>query len=311
MSVGHSKHKILIVDDMALNIKILGESLRNNYEIVVATNGKKALSIAKSESPPDLILLDILMHGMDGHEVCKILKEDERTKNIPVIFISARGEMEDETRGLELGAVDYIIKPFSMPIVNARIKTHLSLKTKNDMLENLVSIDHVTNIPNRRKFDELLDSEWYRAKRAAKPISLILIEIDFFKTFNENYGHTEGNACLRMVAQVLENTLKRPADFMARYGSYKFAVALPETNSDAAITVGNMIQTNVKNMNIPHSFSQVSDQVTLSLGVATIIPSKDTSKTSSSPSDLMNTSDSALCRSIEHGRNQIKSIFIK
>ncbi len=134
MSVKHSKHKILIVDDMALNIKILGESLRKNYEIFVATSGKKALAIATSENPPDLILLDILMHEMDGYEVCRILKEDERTKDIPVIFISARGEMEDETKGLELGAVDYIIKPFSMPIVNARIKTHLSLKMKNDEL---------------------------------------------------------------------------------------------------------------------------------------------------------------------------------
>ncbi|MCP4273810.1 MAG: response regulator, partial [Gammaproteobacteria bacterium] len=134
MSVKHFKHKILIVDDMALNIKILGESLRNNYEIVVATSGKKALAIATSENPPDLILLDILMHEMDGYEVCRSLKEDDRTKEIPVIFISARGEIEDETKGLELGAVDYIVKPFSMPIVNARIKTHLSLKMKNDEL---------------------------------------------------------------------------------------------------------------------------------------------------------------------------------
>ncbi len=311
MSVKQPKHKILIVDDMALNIKILGESLRKNYEIVVTTSGKKALEIATSETPPDLILLDILMHGMDGHEVCKILKGDERTKNIPVIFISSRGEMEDETKGLELGAVDYIIKPFSMPIVNARIKTHLSLKMKNDMLESLVSIDRVTDIPNRRKFDELLDREWYRTRRAAQPISLILMDIDFFKNFNDNYGYADGNACLKNVAQVLENTINRPADFIARYSSYKFAAALPETNSDSAVAVGGMIQADVKNMNIPHSFSQVSDKVTLSLGVATIIPSKDTSKTSSSPDDLIKAADSALCKAKEHGRNQIKSIYVK
>ncbi len=311
MSVKQSKHKILIVDDMALNIKILGESLRHNYEIIVATSGKKALEIATSKTPPDLILLDILMHGMDGYEVCKILKEDERTKNIPVIFISSRGEMEDETRGLGLGAVDYIIKPFSMPIVNARIKTHLSLKTKNDMLESLVSIDRVTDIPNRQKFDELLEKEWHRARRAAKPISLILMDIDFFKRFNDNYGYSEGNTCLKKVAQVLENTLKRPADFIARYGSYRFAATLPETNSDSAVVVGGMIQANVENMNISHSFSQDSDKVTLSLGVATITPSKDTTKASSSSDDLIKAADSALCKAKEHGRNQIKCINMK
>ncbi len=311
MSVKHSQNKILIVDDMALNIKILGESLRNDYEIVVATNGKKALAIATSENPPDLILLDIVMHEMDGYELCKIIKEDDRTKNIPVIFISSRGEMEDETKGLELGAVDYIIKPFSMPIVNARVKTHLTLKMKSDMLESLVTIDELTDIPNRRKFDELFNKEWYRARRAAKPLSLIFMDIDFFKNFNNNYGYAEGNACLKKVAQVLEKNLKRSSDFLARYGSYKFAAFLPETNIDSAVIVGDMIRIDVENMNIPHAFSQVSDHVTMSMGVATTIPPKDTSKTAPLPGDLIKTADSVLSEAKDHGRNLIKSIYMK
>jgi sigma-B regulation protein RsbU (phosphoserine phosphatase) len=128
------RHRILIVDDQPTNIKILGAALRSDYDIVIATGGSKALEIARSEEL-DLILLDVMMPGMDGYEVFRFLKKGERTKDIPVIFVTAMSEVHDEVKGFELGAVDYIIKPFKLPVVRARVKTHLELKWKSDLIE--------------------------------------------------------------------------------------------------------------------------------------------------------------------------------
>jgi len=143
----NGREKILIVDDIPSNIRILGQLLRARYDILVATGGKNALSIAASQNPPDLVLLDIMMPGMDGYEVCRRLKSDPRSENIPVIFITAKGEVEDETKGLETGAVDYIVKPFTPSIVMARVRTHLELKRQRDklarMTRDLTELNHM------------------------------------------------------------------------------------------------------------------------------------------------------------------------
>ncbi len=263
-----SKPKILIVDDMPLNIKIISKTLKDDYNIVVATSGEKALGLAASASPPEIILLDIIMPQMDGYEVCRKLKENNKTKNIPVIFISAKGEMEDEAKGLELGAVDYIIKPFSVPIVNARIKTHLSLKRKTEMLERLVFIDGLTEILNRRGFNKFLEQEWDREKRTKNPLSLALISMDSLKKAGDCYAQLLGNDGLHKVAQVLAKSLRRPADLVARYGDEEFAILLPETDIEATMEIAEKIRANVENMGIRYSNSENENRVTLTVGAA-------------------------------------------
>jgi len=206
------KHcKVLLVDDIQANINILYKTLKNEYDIESERDGESALKHIES-FPPDLILLDILMPGIDGYEVCKRLKANKRAKNVPVIFITSKSEEEDESKGLELGAVDYITKPFSKPIVRARVKNHLIMKKQRDLLENLSNRDGLTGIPNRRSFDMQLKTEWQRAVRSAVPLSLILMDLDFFKKFNDTYGHAAGDDCLKRVAQTLSNSLKRPID---------------------------------------------------------------------------------------------------
>jgi diguanylate cyclase (GGDEF)-like protein len=292
--------RILIVDDEPRNIAVLAEILKSEYKTVAAKSGPQALSRAQSDMPPDLILLDIMMPEMDGYEVCKRLKADDRTKNIPVIFVTAMSEIDDEMKGFELGAVDYITKPVQPALVRARAKTHLGLKRKTDLLERLVSIDGLTEIPNRRRFDEIVDLEWRRAQRDGQPITLMLMDIDYFKRFNDNYGHALGDECLRAVAGTLQTTLKRPADFVARYGGEEFAAVLPELNGKDAAVVAERLRDAVQGLYIRHDNSHVSAYVTLSIGVATTIPS-----TSSSHQELIESADTMLYHAKNSGRNQI------
>lgn len=297
-----SKGKVLIVDDIPTNIKILGEALRTDYEISVAISGEKALEISMSDNQPDLILLDIVMPHMDGYEVCRRLKENAQTMNIPIIFITAKDDVSDETKGLELGAVDYITKPFNLPIIRARLRTHLSLKRKTDMLESLVSLDGLTDMPNRRRFDEFLEQEWKRSKRSLVPISLIMADVDFFKNYNDSLGHTAGDECLKKVSSLLLSSIHRPSDLAARYGGEEFAVILPETDLSSAVAVAERIRIDLKEKKIPHADSAVSDFVTFSIGVASAIPEEN-----ESPISLIDLADKALYDAKHNGRDRVET----
>lgn len=209
--------KLLIVDDAPINIQLLNDVLKDDVRVFFATNGSDALKIA-STTIPDLILLDIMMPEMDGYEVCRKLKTDPLLRDIPVIFITAKSQQEDEATGLELGAVDYITKPFSPGIVRLRVRNHLELKRQRDLLGRLSFLDGLTGLPNRRGFDEFLSREWRRAVRNKSHISIVMIDIDKFKDYNDSYGHLAGDDCLKKVAAILENSLDRAADFVARYG---------------------------------------------------------------------------------------------
>ncbi len=297
----NKKQRILIVDDEPANIKVLGNALKEEYQISFATGGEQALKIAGSDT--DLILLDIMMEDMNGYEVCRKLKNSSKTGNIPVIFITAMSNEEDETRGLEAGAVDYITKPFSMPIVKARVRTHLELKRHRDMLEHLSALDGLTGIPNRRRFDEFLEQEWKRAVREASYLSLIMIDIDYFKKFNDNYGHCAGDDCLRKVAITLSESVSRPSDLVARYGGEEFAAILPKTDREGTVFVADTMRKRIESLRIPHSYSKTGIYLTVSLGTATIIPSLHTT-----PSTLINGSDRALYEAKRSGRNQLKSL---
>ncbi|RQD61862.1 MAG: PleD family two-component system response regulator [Desulfonatronovibrio sp. MSAO_Bac4] len=296
--------KILVVDDTPTNIQVLAEILGQEYEIFFALNGPEGLAMAEAQQP-DIILLDIMMPKMDGFEVCLKLKKNPLTKNIPVIFITALNMEEDEARGLELGAVDYITKPIRPSVVRARVKNHVELKRYRDYLENISMKDGLTGVPNRRRMDEYLEQEWKRSKRKNKPISLLMLDIDHFKLYNDNYGHSEGDECLKKVASAIEESLSRPADMTARFGGEEFVCILPETDESGAKLIAQRVQENIKKMSIPHEYSPVDSLITLSIGIATTIPDE-----SASQQELLKNADQMLYQAKNSGRNQIQSASI-
>ncbi len=301
----HPRQKILIVDDAPSDIKILREGLKSDYEIAFAINGDDALKVVRSGEPPDLVLLDLMMPGMDGYELCERLKSDDKTRGISVVFLTVRNEERFETQGFQVGAIDYITKPFSLQVVKARVRTHLESKRQRDLLENLSSIDELTGIANRRRFDVILSLEWRRAVRRAVPLALVLVDIDYFKAFNDTYGHPAGDDCLRTVARALAASLERAGDVVARYGGEEFAVVLPDTDSQRAGDVGERLRAAVDSLNIRHSDSPVADRVTISLGAASTFPQNEVS-----PQSLTEAADNMLYEAKKEGRNRVRSVTL-
>ncbi|MDD5755447.1 MAG: diguanylate cyclase, partial [Methylococcales bacterium] len=227
--------RLLIVDDDPINIRLLAH-LFEDYDVLFATTGKKALEIALHEQP-DLILLDVMMPKMNGYEVCRRLKADSLTADIPVIFITAHSDVNEEIRGLEVGAADYISKPFCPGVVKIRVRNQIELKHAREKLTRLAITDGLTGIANRRCFDEQLAHEWHRATRTNQSLALAMIDVDWFKKYNDHYGHQAGDDCLRQVAMVLTHSAKRDSDFVARYGGEEFALILPMTHHETALIV--------------------------------------------------------------------------
>ena len=178
-------------------IQLLGRILSELGNLRFATSGEDALRLAR-ESAPDLILLDAEMPGMSGFEVCEALKADPALADVPVIFVTSHSEPAFEVSGFELGAADFIAKPVSAPLVLARVKTQLRVKRMADELRRIATIDVLTGVANRRRFDESLEREWRRARRSGDPLALLMIDVDHFKLFNDRYGHPAGDACLRV-----------------------------------------------------------------------------------------------------------------
>lgn len=297
------KRHIMIVDDMPSNIKLLANGLKDDYVLYVASSGEKAIEIAQEESNLDLILLDIMMPGLNGYDVCRALKSDPKTNHIPIVFVSALDEVNDEEKGLNLGAVDYIIKPFHLPIVKARVRNHINLKLKTDMLEKLSHIDGLTQIANRRFFDEILSREAQRLVRdGGLSLGVIMMDIDYFKPYNDHYGHGVGDECLKNVAKTLASTIRRPADSVARYGGEEFVVVLPETTLEGVMLMAEKMRLAVAALHIKHEYSQVADFVTISLGAsAGLLTHEDDAKT------LLAEADKALYVAKNEGRNRAVS----
>lgn len=277
---------------------LLAGLLEEQYEVLTAENGTKGIEIAVVEAP-DLILLDVTMPGMDGYAVCETLKDAIETRSIPVIFVTAMDNLEHETRGLELGAIDYITKPFSPQIVKARVRNHLELKLARDRLMQLSMIDGLTAIANRRQFDRVLAQEWHRAVRRESSLSLLLMDIDFFKQYNDRYGHLKGDDCLKQVALVLDKKLKRPGDLVARYGGEEFVCVLPETELEGAVHVAQRIIDFMPILNVEHEKSSVAEFVTLSIGISCIQP-----RANLNIPDFIEQADKALYRAKQNGRNR-------
>lgn len=322
--------KILLVDDREDTLDLLTLLLsQQGYSIESTIEPYKAIDLVE-KIKPDLILLDIMMPKINGYQLCSILRKNQHTHDIPVIFISALDKTEKKIKGFEIGGVDYITKPFDLDEVIVRVNHHLhvsrlqkELKVKNNILKheleirielehklrstnqklkNLAIVDRLTGIANRRKFDLKIEQEWFRLAREQAFLSLILIDVDYFKLYNDAYGHQGGDDCLKQVAQTISRTVKRPADLVARYGGEEFAIILPSTNSKGATHVANCIKNAIEELKIPHTNSTVADYVTVSQGIATTIPDPDSLFES-----LICLADVALYEAKERGRNSFVS----
>ena len=292
------KPTILVVDDMTTTLLLIHDLLKDTYEVKIAKSGTKALEILESPNDIDLILLDIEMPDINGYDVCKRIKNNEQTKNIPIIFITGRTSQEDEEYGLNLGAIDYITKPFNKAIVKLRIKNYLDLKIKNDMLEKLSMYDGLTNIRNRRFFDETFEKTFSEIKRDKKSLAVLMIDIDFFKPYNDNYGHGQGDETLRKVAKALEKTIKRASDFVARYGGEEFVILLKDINKDGVEAVANNLLNAVRELKITHEFSKIENYVTISIGASFYNSNSDITKL-----ELLLKADETLYNVKNSGRN--------
>lgn len=262
---------LLIVDDQPINIRLLYELFNDECDVYMASSGENALEKAK-ELLPDLILLDVVMPGLNGYDVCRKIKSDPLTASIPVVFVTGHYDEADEVQGFECGAVDFIHKPINPVITRARIQNQLLLKRQSDFLRSLAFIDGLTGIANRLKFDKAIERAWLQCVRDKNPISLIMIDVDHFKKYNDEYGHQAGDDCLRAVAESISQSLSRPYDLVARYGGEEFVCLLPSTSSEGALLIAEKIKQSVQDKALEHKQSESYGVVTISLGCATTFP---------------------------------------
>lgn len=291
--------KILLVDDQVVNIKILHQLLQDDYDIYMARDGNQAIDMCKKVNP-DLVLLDIEMPILNGFDVCAHLKNDPDTQEVAVIFVSGHFDEDKEVRGFQLGAVDFIHKPINPVITKARIKNQIRLKLNTDLLRTIALIDGLTGVANRRQFEQVLPVSWSQCAREKQPLTVILLDIDFFKHFNDTYGHTEGDVCLRLVAQKIHDTVNRPYDLVARFGGEEFICILPNTDLIGGTYVAQQIVDSIVSLKIPHINSSISAFVTISAGVSSVVPEYDMSSTT-----LIEEADKQLYIAKDRGRNRV------
>lgn len=291
--------RVLAVDDQPLNLKVLYQALQSEHTVLAATSGQQALDIARDKQP-DLILLDVVMPDLDGFETCRRLKADPATRDIPVIFVTGETDPQSETRGLGLGAVDFITKPINVEVVRARVRTHLTLKRQADQLRSWVYIDGLTGAYNRRHFEERLRAEWGRCQRTHAPLSVLMIDIDHFKRLNDTYGHAHGDVCLRAVARSLGGGLQRSTDQLFRFGGEEFVCLLPNTHEAGALVVADHLRLQVESLQVEHPTGGSPIQVTVSIGVGVMrVPPMTSSD------EMMREADHNLYLAKAQGRNRV------
>jgi diguanylate cyclase (GGDEF)-like protein len=300
---------ILVVDDINQNLSVIGSILEEvGYDTTFATSGEQALERVQM-ARPDLILLDLMMPGMNGLDVCEALKADLTLAELPIIFLTASQEKEHLLQAFDKGAVDYVTKPFNAPELLARVRTHLELKYTRDRLqkslqeqarlaqelEKLANIDPLTEVWNRRHLLELAEREFHRADRYQRPFSVLMLDIDHFKTINDTYGHAVGDEALKLMAKTVLQTLRK-TDYFGRFGGEEFVAFLPETDLETAIAVAERIRLALAEIAIPIDLSLI--HMTVSIGVATHQVRDD------SLDNLLKRSDTALYKAKKQGRNQ-------
>ena len=292
--------KVLVADDDPINREVLGELLKPEYTVLLAKNGAQTLEKA-ARLVPDLILLDVVMPDMDGYEVLRRLRAEPQTAHISVIFISGLDRPEDEANGLNMGAADYIAKPFNATVVTARVALHLQVVRQRRMLERLAHIDGLTELANRRRFDQLFAAEWQAAQRHGRPLSLALLDIDCFKQYNDQYGHPAGDRVLRAVARTAASFMRRPVDLAARYGGEELVMLMPDTPAVHARGLLEGLAQAIEQLAIPHVASLVAPVLTVSVGGATLVQDG-----AESAAQLLDAVDEQLYRAKHGGRNRVE-----
>ncbi len=291
--------KVLVVDGSEASRQTLSEILRADYSVLLAKDGEEGLALARKYLP-DMVLLEVVMPDLDGYEVLRRLKEDERTSSICVVFLTGLDVPEAEEVGLNAGASDYVTKPFHSAVVKARVDLHMQVVRQRRMLESLANIDGLTELPNRRLFDTVFAAEWARASRTGSPLSLALMDVDFFKRYNDHYGHAMGDQALRLVARALHKRVQRRADTAARYGGEEFVVVMPETPLEGALELAEKLRLAVQNLGVAHKRSSAAVSLTLSIGVAC-----SATDAVSTPEALLERADERLYRAKKTGRNRV------
>jgi diguanylate cyclase (GGDEF)-like protein len=298
--------RVLVVDDdIFMRLQLRRAMEQEGYEVIEATNGEQGLE-DYNRVRPDIVLLDAVMPVMDGFTFCAKLQALPSGDRTPVLMITGLEDEESVAQAFAVGATDYVTKPIHWAVLRQRVKRliqqsqlYRQLESANQVLQRLASVDGLTQLANRRCFDEHLYQEWQRMSREQAPLSLILCDIDFFKAYNDTYGHQAGDDCLHQIAKTISSCAKRPADLAARYGGEEFALVLPSTQSGGGVKVAQDIQHKVQALQLPHRSSQASQYVTLSLGIATIVP-----PVNSNPSTIVTAADKALYKAKAVGRNQ-------
>ncbi|MDO6445911.1 diguanylate cyclase [Colwellia sp. 1_MG-2023] len=297
--MGNLAQKVLIVDDEKANRKILKELLQDEATIIFAKNGAQAVELARKHLP-DLMLLDVIMPDRSGFEVIEEIKGDKKTMNISVIFVTGLANSDDEERGFDLGGCDYIYKPFKANIVIARVMMHLELIKQRKMLNEVAHLDALTGISNRRRMDIVLADELAANKRDNKKLAVALIDVDYFKHYNDNYGHGAGDAALKKVATSFREVLHRPRDFFARYGGEEFLIILPDSSIEGTQLIINNVMKALAEKAIKHEYSLASEFLTISIG-AVIVENNQ----AITPADVLAQADKLLYQAKENGRNQL------
>lgn len=291
--------RILVVDDVPANVEILSFHLEDEgYEVIEAQSGEQALGILQSsEKEIDLILLDVMMPIMSGLDVLAQVKRNPETDNIPVILVTANADDQNVAEGLDMGAFDYIIKPYSLVVLLARVRAALREKERQDLLEKWATTDPLTELYNRRHFFDLADRELERSRRLKSELSFIMLDIDFFKQVNDQHGHLTGDNALILLSNILKDALRK-VDFCCRFGGEEFVLCLPDTPSQGAWEVAERIRTQVACTPLPTQDNK-EIYIQVSLGIAS-------SKREHSVEVILKRADEALYKAKESGRNQTK-----
>jgi len=294
----NKKNSVLIVDDSELQRLTLAEILETEYVIYMAKDGIEAIEYAKKYLP-DLILMDIIMPEMDGYQTFLEIRRSEKIKNIPVIFVTSLSDEDNEIKGLGLNAIDYISKPYNSEILKLRVHNNIQRINQLRITEDASFTDILTNLSNRRGFDIKIGQEWRRAMREQSFLSILLIDIDKFKSVNDIYGHLQGDVVLKTISEIFSQELKRGSDFVARWGGEEFVALLSNTSLEEAIQIAERIRLNVENANIPCDNNQII-KITISIGINSEIPKKGEIL-----DDFIKMADVALYTAKRKGRNRL------